>query len=325
MGWGLNGYSSMDFHSFRVFLAAAESGSFSLAGARLFLTQPAVSKRIAALEQALGAQLFDRIGRQVRLTEAGTALLPRARRLLAELEELQRSIAGLADQVAGTLTMGTSHHIGLHRLPPVLKAYARRHPQVRLDLRFLDSESACREVEQGALELAVVTLPPGPMAHLETRPLWDDPLHIAVGLEHPLARDPAPSLETLVAHPAVLPAPNTYTRDILEQALAARGLAPRVGLCTNYLETLKMLAVTGLGWALLPATMLDADLRALHFPDLALARRLAIVTHDRRTLSNAARAMIRCCSERADGKSGEEAKQMAEGRRDGRGQDTRGD
>jgi len=290
----------MDLHSFRVFLEVAELGSFSQAGERLFLTQPAVSKRIAALEQALGARLFDRIGRQVRLTEAGRELLPRARRLLEELADIHRSIGNLSGRVGGRLVMGSSHHIGLRRLPPVLKAFSRRFPEVELDIRFLDSESACRSVERGVLELAVVTLPLRPLPQLKFHPLWDDPLDFVVGLDHPLAAAPSPTLETLLAYPAVLPTPATYTRNILEQALTQRGLTLRVGMTSNYLETLKMLAVTGLGWALLPATMRDRELVRLELPGLELSRRLGIVTHAGRTLSNAAGAMIGSCETYAD-------------------------
>ncbi len=285
----------MDLHTFRIFLDVAELGSFSQAGDKLFLTQPAVSKRIAALEDSLGARLFDRIGRRVQLTEAGRELLPRARRLLDEMADIRRSIGNLSDRISGNLAMGTSHHIGLHRLPPVLKAFTRRFPEVDLDIRFLDSESACQAVERGTLELGVVTLPPRPLPHLEIQPVWDDPLCFAVGRDHPLTAAPAVSLEALLACPAVLPAPATYTREILEQALAQRGLELHIGMTTNYLETLKMLAVAGLGWALLPATMLDPDLVELSFSGLTLSRQLGIVTHERRTLSNAAQAMIESC------------------------------
>jgi len=217
-----------------------------------------------------------------------------------DLADLRRSIGNLSGRVAGTLVMGTSHHIGLHRLPPVLKTFSRRFPEVRLDIRFLDSESVCKEVEQGALELGVVTLPPAPLANLSMQDLWLDALHFVVAEDHPLARLEDPALTALLHYPAVLPAPATYTRDILEQAVDRLGLRLRVGMTTNYLETLKMLAATGLGWALLPSTMLGPGLVALEFPQLRLARRLGAVTHTRRTPSNAARAMLTTCREYAD-------------------------
>ena len=134
----------MDIGALQAFLAVAESGSFSHAADRVFLTQPAVSKRIAALEHELGTRLFDRIGRRIHLTETGRALLTRARTIIHELDDAKRSIANLAGRVSGELSMATSHHIGLHRLPPGLKAFHTTYPQVHLDLRFMDSEAGCQ-------------------------------------------------------------------------------------------------------------------------------------------------------------------------------------
>ena len=285
----------MDIDTLQAFSAVAATGSFSHAASRLHLSQPAVSKRIASLERELGSALFDRVGRKVTLTEAGRQLLPRARQLLLDVADAKRQIANLSGAVAGTLAMGTSHHIGLHRLPPVLSAFARDYPDVRLDIRFMDSEVVCEAVATGELELGVVTLPLEPPDPLRLDALWDDRLEVVVGRQHPLARVRRLELDQLLAHTAVLPAPDTYTREILRQALDQREAQLGVGMCTNYLETLKMLAATGLGWTLLPRTMIDRDLHVLAVKGLALRRWLGIATHTRRTLSNAARAMIEAC------------------------------
>ena len=93
----------------------AETGSFSLAAEKLHLTQPAVSKRVALLEEQLGTGLFDRIGRNISLTEAGQALLPHALAVQRELDAAQQSVRDLSGAVAGELRLATSHHIGLHR------------------------------------------------------------------------------------------------------------------------------------------------------------------------------------------------------------------
>ena len=124
----------MDLASLDTFIAIAETGSFSAAGERLHLTQPAVSKRIAALEQQLDARLFDRIGREISLTEAGRALLPRAYQILNVLDDTRRALTNLNGEVSGRLTLATSHHIGLHRLPPLHRGVQirrhRRHQQL---------------------------------------------------------------------------------------------------------------------------------------------------------------------------------------------------
>nr|WP_298414756.1 LysR family transcriptional regulator [uncultured Halomonas sp.] len=282
----------MDTQSLQAFLAVADNGSFSLAGEQLYLTQPAVSKRIATLEDQIGARLFDRIGRRVSLTEAGQILLPRAREILVMVNDSRQALANLAGDVRGSLTMATSHHIGLHRLPPILKAYTQAHPEVRMDLRFLDSEQAYQGVLTGELEVAVVTLAPMPDPRLHVVPIWIDRLRFVCGKDHPLARQDRLSLSALSQHDAVLPGHLTFTRDIVLDTFAREGLNVSVGLSTNYLETLKMMVDIGLGWSVLPETLIDADVHILPVAHRPIERPLGYLTHKSRTLSNAARSMI---------------------------------
>jgi DNA-binding transcriptional LysR family regulator len=286
----------MELATLKAFVEVADRQSFSEAAEALYLTQPAVSKRVALLEQELDARLFDRVGRRVATTAAGAALLPRARRLLNDARDLRNFVQDLSGQVRGRLLMGTSHHIGLHRLPGPLKRFSRTYPEVQLDIRFMDSEAACRAVETGELELAIVTLPPEDSSRLSLRPLWDDRLEFVVATDHPLAGQSAIGLADLAGYPAVLPGPTTYTRAILEGAMHAQGVTLNVTMATNYLETLRMLVATGLGWSLLPATLLDDALQAIAIDGIRLSRRLGAVTRQGRELSNAAREMVRCCS-----------------------------
>jgi DNA-binding transcriptional LysR family regulator len=282
----------MDTDSLAAFLAIAEAGSFSGAAERLHLSQPAISKRIAVLEQRLDARLFDRIGRRVLLTAAGTALLPYARRVRDDLEDGRRALSHLSHEVQGRLAIGTSHHIGLHRLPPLLKTFAHAHPDVDLDIQFMDSEVACEAVLAGTLELGIVTLPTSPLEGLESLEIWPDPLAVVVAPDHALARRRRVPLRELAEHPAVLPDAATYTHRIIKAELARHGVEPRVRLATNYLETLKMLVAIGLGWSVLPRSMLDASVRALAVPGFAPSRRLGAVWHRKRVLSAPARRLL---------------------------------
>jgi DNA-binding transcriptional LysR family regulator len=289
-----NGYfSPMDTGSLQTFLTVAEKQSFSEAAESLYLTQPAVSKRIAALEDELKTRLFDRIGRKISLTEAGRALLAHAKNILLEMEDSKREIANLSGTVAGRLTIGTSHHIGLHRLPPILRKYSADYPEVELDLHFMDSEVACRAVLGGDLELGIVTLPPTPLPDLYSEVIWPDPLVFVVGRDHPLAKESKVSLQRMAGYAAILPSKGTYTRELLEQNFAPAGLALQVGMSTNYLETIKMMVSVGLGWSVLPASMLSPELATIPMTKITIARQLGVVHHQARTLSNAARAMIK--------------------------------
>ena len=287
----------MDISALQAFIAVAESGSFSRAGERIFLTQPAISKRIAALEQDIGARLFDRVGRKIHLTQAGEALLLRTRAVLGELEDIKRDITNLSGTIAGELSVATSHHIGLHRLPGPLKRFHETYTQVRLNLHFMDSEKACNAVARGELELAVVTLPPSAEPPLRVEKIWDDPLDIVVSRSHPLAQAKRVQPEMLLDYPAILPGPGTYTREIILNALGPLRDRIQVGMATNYLEVLKMLAAIGLGWSALPRTMIDGGLKVVQIEKMEIRRELGIVTHERRTLSNAGQAMIRIIRE----------------------------
>lgn len=289
----------MDMHGLQAFVEVARQGSFSGAAESLFVTQPAISKRVKALEDELGTLLFDRIGRKTTLTEAGRALLPRASQLLDEAEDMRRFASSLSDAVTGSLVMGTSHHIGLHRLPPVLKAFRAAYPSVSLDIRFMDSEQACHAVESGDLELAIVTLPSAVPDNLHVETIWTDHLHVVAEPGHPLNTGRKIPLEELVTFPCVLPGTSTYTHTILKNAIADHRMALDVSMTTNYLETLKMLVKTGFGWSVIPHTMVDGEIAVIE-TDLHLQRELGIVIHRQRTLSNAASAILETLREYAE-------------------------
>jgi len=282
----------MDLANLNAFIAVAETGSFSEAGERLHLTQPAVSKRIAALEQQLAVRLFDRLGREVTLTEAGRALQPRAYQILNVLDDTRRALSNLNGDISGRLTLATSHHIGLHRLPPLLRAFTRAHPQVALDIHFLDSEVAYEEILHGRAELAVITLAPQTAPPVRAAKVWDDPLDFVAAPEHPLVRNGAVNLADVAQHPAVFPGGTTFTQRIVQRLFEGQGLTPNIAMSTNYMETIKMMVSIGIAWSVLPRTMLDAQVVRLPLPGIQLSRQLGYIVHTERTLSNAARAFM---------------------------------
>lgn len=289
----------MDINHLNAFIEAARHQSFSLAAEALFITQPAISKRINQLENELGTPLFNRINRKVTLTEAGHALLPRVQTLRNELEDIRRIASNLSGNLQGFLVLGTSHHIGLHRLPPALAYFNREHPSVRLDLHFVDSEQACLAVERGELELALITLPTELPEQLQAQHIWTDRMHVVASPDHPLSRQAETSLDELVKYRCVMPGKDTYTYRIIRHSLAPHDSQLDVYISTNYLETLKMLVSAGLGWSLIPHTMLDASLATVRTP-FTLQRHLGVIFHRKRTLSNAAKILLEIMEHHAD-------------------------
>ncbi|NQY03017.1 MAG: LysR family transcriptional regulator [Halieaceae bacterium] len=290
----------MDFQHLRAFLRVAESGSFSIAADNLHLTQPAISKRIAQLEDDLGTELFDRIARSVSLTEAGKALLPHAQEIENQIGLARQSVHDLAGEPSGALRLATSHHIGLHRLPPVLSAFSQDYSGVHIDIDFMDSEQAHELIMQAKIDLALVTLSPTPESGLRTVPIWQDRLAFMASHAHPLASEQSLTLAQLGKEAAVLPGLGTYTGQIVKQLFDSQQLSLNVSMATNYLETLRMMSSVGLGWTVLPAIMLDDSLVTLPVKGVKMQRTLGVVYHRGRSLSRAAKAFIDALKQAGD-------------------------
>lgn len=283
----------MDHGLLRAFVAVAEAQSFSAAANTLHLTQPAVSKRIASLEADLGQRLFDRVGHDVQLTPAGNTLLPRARHLLLDLADTATSIRNLTGKVDGVLRIATSHHIGLRRLPPILRAFTLNYPDVTLEFDFLDSEQAFSDVGQGQRELAIITLPHVSSETVESKVIWTETLIPCVHQNHPLAQLKKVSAQQLSQYRAVLLGGHTFTQQRVNEELSTLGVSLDLTTSSSYLEAIAMLVNAGQGWALLPDIMVIDELVPLKIsPGIHVQRTLGVVHHRNRTLSNAALAMI---------------------------------
>ncbi|MFW1676303.1 LysR family transcriptional regulator [Pontibacter sp. JAM-7] len=282
----------MDTNALQAFISVAQNASFSKAADQLYLTQSAISKRIALLEQQLGCRLFDRIGRTISLTEAGVTLLPRAQQVLIELDDARRALDNLAGGITGKLSLATSHHISLHRLPPLLKCFTQTYPDVELDLRFAESEVAYEGVLKGELELALITLSPNPDINIQSEVIWEDQLSYVVAPDHPLSSATSLELAQLTAYPAILPSSNTFTRQLVEALFAKHDLSLTVSMSTNYLDTIRMMVSIGLGWSLLPESLITADLTVLPVNATPVKRPLGAIVHRNRTLSNAASKLL---------------------------------
>jgi DNA-binding transcriptional LysR family regulator len=282
----------MEFSQLQAFISVAQNRSFSITAQQLHLSQPAISKRISTLEKQLDCELFDRIGHQVQLTEAGQRLLPRAIKILQDIEDCKRHIQQLDKNISGKLTIASSHHIGLHRLPNILKHYANEFTDVELDFQFLESEQACEAVRTGKIELAVITLPLESDDKLYTIKLWEDDLVCMVSNDHVMNNISNITLEQLTNYPLLLPSKKSFTTQIIEQPFKDRNLNLNTVMTSNDLESLRMMVEIGLGWSMLPSSMLRDPLKKVQVKGLNLSRTLGLVRHNERTLSSSAKAMI---------------------------------
>lgn len=295
------GNNIMDIHLLKTFVVLIDTGSFSRTGEILYLTQPAVSKRIALLENQLGVPLIDRVGKKIFITEGGRELYRRAEQLLMDIEDCKRAISHRKMTVSGVLSFSCSHHIALYRLPRILEEFCSMYPSVELDIRFSESERCRQAVESGEVEFALATLPQKTNSSLVLTPVWEDEMRIVVGTNHHLARpinkqsgsSTSTSLERIVSSRAIMPPPTSVTFQLIADYFSARGLQFQVAITSNYLETIKMLVDVGLGWGVLPSSMVDNDrIVSLGSDIFQLDRGLGVITHSKRTLSNAAAEIL---------------------------------
>lgn len=278
----------MDQQSLRVFTAVAELGSFTLASEQLFMTQPAVSKRIANLEAQLGARLFDRVGHTIHLTAAGRVLKTEAQTVLQSLAFARHQIQNLNAGVSGPLNIVTSHHIGLHRLPPTLRYLRQTFPEIELNVQFMDSEEAYAGVTAGNIECALLTLPDTIDNQLESYPIWTDELAIFCAHNSTIANIEPLDLCRLSEFPVVLPEKHTFTRLKIVEFFKSHGIRLDKIRNGDYLETIKTLVECDLGWSVLPKKLANPKLKQLFSNSFHLSRPLGLLHHKKRPLSKAA-------------------------------------
>jgi DNA-binding transcriptional LysR family regulator len=287
----------MDFYQLEYFRKAAELNSIGRAAKELLVTQPAVSKQVKALEEELGEHLFDRIGKKVFLTRAGELLYVYADRILRSVSEAKDAVSDLSEKCSGVLAIGISDHIGLHRLPAVLKSYASSYPEVELKLHCHRSETILEMVLSNIVDLGVITIP-RPNKKLITKKVWKDTMSLVVPKGHPLVRKGKIMLRDTAAFSMILPEAGTTTRSIISEEFAKKDITPRVSMEVAYIETIKMLVKVGLGISILPDKAVEDEIKAgtlkkVTVKDANFSRNLGLIHLKDKFLSRPAIEFIR--------------------------------
>lgn len=275
----------MEMRQLQYFVAVAEDLNFTRAAARVHVAQPAVSQQIARLEHELGQELFDRSGRQIRLTAAGEMFLPFARETLATAVRGRDAVASLAGDLTGRLSMGT-----IQCPPPalldVLTAFHRDHPRVEISLRTGSPQQLGEQVAKGALDAALLGVTGQPLpAAVATAAYTTEPLVVLVAAGHPLADRARITLAALRDQPLATLTHGSGLRTVLEGACVKAGFSPLIQAETDDINLLIDLAARRLGVALVPAAgspPARADLVTLPLHRPKLARRTVLAWHRHR-------------------------------------------
>lgn len=283
----------MELRHLIYFEAVARHQHVSRAAAELAVAQPAVSKQIHDLEDELGGvPLFERVGRNVRLTDAGHALLEHVRTILAQVEAARAEIRERAGLQRGRASIGAPPSVGVQLLPPLLARFNREYPSIQLVLREGGTQTMLALLETSQVDLAVVTLPVAQRG-LRVATLFCEELVIVAAPSHPLASRKSVALAAL-ANEAFLLYPRGYgMREKTLDACRHAGFTPRIVLDGGEMDMVLRMAELGLGIALMPRLALTGNdrLAAIRVSDQRLERTMALVSRDDRALAPAARAL----------------------------------
>jgi LysR family transcriptional regulator, carnitine catabolism transcriptional activator len=285
----------MTLKQIRAFLAVAQSLSFAVACERLHLSQSALSLTIKALEEGLGGRLFSRNTRNVALTPEGESLLPLARRLVADWDNAEDEMRQRFTLQRGRVTLAAMPSFAGNLLPPILKTFRARFPNVNVTVNDVINEQVLEMVRDRHVELGVA-FEPMQGSSLAFTPLYRDRFVAVVPLDSPLAQRDAIQWETLLEQPFItLQRPSTV-RVMLEEHLQARGWKLPVEFESHQLATVGRMVASGLGVSAVPALcvgqMHELGARCITLSDPVIERAIGVLTKPGYELSAAAQALF---------------------------------
>lgn len=297
----------MDTTWLRAFVETAAAGSVSRAARRLGLSQPSVSVQLRRLEQHLTVQLFDRHGRGIALTEAGRALLPRARRILDDIRTTEETLRREVAAGQGTIVVGAIPTIAPYLLPPALERLRAAFPEARVEIREDYSANLAEALGDDLLDCAIVASPYSYGA-IELESLGRDALLVAVPAAHEAARRGHMSIEALrVEHTITLDRAHCLGEQIAGFC-TSRQVAAHVACRTAQLTTVFAMVASGLGVSIVPAMARDAHADARHelvaIRNVPLEREIVAAWRRDRARSALARAFVGMVREELRGKAG---------------------
>ena len=286
----------MELRQLRYCVAVADHLHFTRAAESLHVAQPALSQQIRRLEAELGLELFARTSRSVALTEAGAAVVARARRILAEADAIEQDLDALRGVLRGRVVVGSIQSLGPFDLPGLLADFHAEHPGIDVVLRESTTQRMLATLMADELDLAVATLDETPPAGLESRRLYTEDLVLAVAPDHPLAERRRIRPEDLPPGPFIFFREGSGLRAATERVLEAAGIEPQVRFETNELTRVRALASRGLGVAIMPRSDTEGGgprISVIAIGPPKLRRSVGLVWRAERRRAPAAEAFLR--------------------------------
>ena len=286
----------MELYQLGYFIEIARQRSFTRAAERLHMAQPALSQQMKNLELELGTALFIRGRKEIQLTAAGKAFLPRAEALLTQAEAAKAIVSDVAQLRGGKLIIAAIPSVSACLLPEVIRSFSRLHDKVELQLIEDSSERVAENVESGLADIGFLQLPASKSA-FETRTIISEPFVLLVAKSHPLVKQKEVALKQLAAESFIFY--KGRARDTASEACRKAGFEPRIACESGELETVRALVAAGLGLAVVPqlaAGNLPKTIQAITIREPKMHRQIAAVWQKGSVLSPAAHALLKLVS-----------------------------
>ena len=267
---------SMNLHQLRIFCSVVEHGSHTKAAEALFLTQPAVTLQVRALERSLQVKLLERVNQHIIVTEAEQALYQCAIPMLNAEAEAERVLTELKGLAYGRLVIAANTTGGMYIIPPLLAFYKEQHPESELLLQIDATERLIERARQGMIDLAFAcgaVIQP----ELTSETIGLDTLTLILSSRHALASQPALTLDQVAALPFIVPESISRTRQFIEQVMRERGYTLKIVMHFQGTEPVKKAVESNLGVAIVSRAAVEREveagvLRAMPIIDLELTR-----------------------------------------------------
>ena len=287
---------TLDFGQLEAFVQVTAHHSFSRAAEALQLTQPSITARIQALERILGEELFERSGRGVRLTDAGTVFLPHAERILQMLQEAKQGVEEVRSVQAGSLRLGSALTISTYVLPRVLHTFHSRYPGVEVIVHTGQSEQVLNMLLSDEVQVGLVRSVTHP--GVETVDLYVDEVILVVNPGHPFAANRQATIEEVGSHPVILADRGSSYCGLIHGLFRQAGVVPNVAMELDSMESTKRMVEEALGIALLPRMCLERELKQGLLTEVAItnappiSRQIALIYRKSRKQARTVQAFL---------------------------------
>lgn len=287
----------MELHQLRYICAVADTGSFSRAAERCQVAQPSLSQQILKLEEDLGAKLFDRLGRSIRLTEAGHAFLPHARSALQHLEEARSSVTAQNLDVRGSVTVGVIPTIAPYLMPGYTAGFAAQFPEAKLRIIEETTPVLVKGLRDLSMDLAILALP---LRHkdLELVPLRTEPVFAVLPKNHRRAKAESLSLKDLRGEPFVMLRDDHCFRDLSLAACNSARITPNIAFESGQFSSVLAMVGAGVGISMVPEMAVDpaADCCYVGLSDPSARRTVVLATLRGRSFNRVQNALAQWIS-----------------------------